>query len=94
MNIRTLQIKAHSIMLCFSLIKRKAAFLLLIVFLIKIKTIYPYMKSFSYLIINELDALILDHQIFYYSVILLINILLIANTYIKYKTTKMEHKKQ
>lgn len=92
MNIRSLQIKAHSIMLFFSLIKRKVALFLLIIILININAIFSYIKIFLFLIINKLDALILDHRIFYYSVILSINILLIISAYIRYKINKRREK--
>ncbi|RYB53560.1 hypothetical protein D7255_07000, partial [Legionella pneumophila] len=92
MNIRSLQIKTHSIMLFFSLIKRKVALFLVIIILININAIFSYIKIFLFLIINKLDALILDHRIFYYSVILSINILLIINAYIRYKINKKREK--
>lgn len=92
MNTRPLQIKAHSIILFFSLIKRKVAFFLVIIILININANFSYIKNFLFLIINKLDVLILDHRIFYYFVILSINILLIINAYIRYKTNKRREK--
>ncbi|RYW87859.1 hypothetical protein D7221_08955 [Legionella pneumophila] len=65
MNIRSLQIKAHSIMLFFSLIKRKVALFLVIIILINSNAIFSYIKNFLFLIINKLDALILDHSEFF-----------------------------
>ncbi|HFD2321963.1 TPA: hypothetical protein ACF2QY_002537, partial [Legionella pneumophila] len=62
MNIRSLQIKAHSIMLFFSLIKRKVGLFLVIIILININAIFSYIKNFLFLIINKLEALILDHR--------------------------------
>ncbi|CZH13024.1 hypothetical protein D7256_03705 [Legionella pneumophila] len=79
-------------MLFFSLIKRKVALFLVIIILININAIFSYIKIFLFLIINKLDALILDHRIFYYSVILSINILLIINAYIRYKINKKREK--
>ncbi len=79
-------------MLFFSLIKRKVALFLVIIILININAIFSYIKIFLFLIINKLDALILDHRIFYYSVILSINILLIINAYIRYKINKRREK--
>ncbi len=79
-------------MLFFSLIKRKVALFLVIIILININAIFSYIKNFLFLIINKLDALILDHRIFYYSVILSINILLIINAYIRYKINKRRQK--
>ncbi len=79
-------------MLFFSLIKRKVALFLFIIILININAIFSYIKIFLFLIINKLDALILDHRIFYYSVILSINILLIISAYIRYKINKRREK--
>lgn len=79
-------------MLFFSLIKRKVGLFLVIIILININAIFSYIKIFLFLIINKLDALILDHRIFYYSVILSINILLIINAYIRYKINKKREK--
>ncbi len=79
-------------MLFFSLIKRKVGLFLVIIILININAIFSYIKNFLFLIINKLEALILDHRIFYYSVILSINILLIINAYIRYKTNKRRQK--
>ncbi len=79
-------------MLFFSLIKRKVALFLVIIILMNINAIFSYIKNFLFLIINKLEALILDHRIFYYSVILSINILLIINAYIRYKTNKRRQK--
>ena len=92
MNIRNLQIKAHSAVLIFSLIKRKMAFLLLFIFFLYSQSIFSYMKHFLSLLFNKLDALILDHTIFYYSLILTINVLVIANACIKQATGKVNDK--
>ncbi len=51
-------------MLFFSLIKRKVALFLVIIILMNINAIFSYIKNFLFLIINKLEALILDHRIF------------------------------
>lgn len=88
MNIKSLQIQMHSLSLCFAFFKRKMALFLLILIFINFKIIFSYMNRLLFSFTNQLDSVIVEHRIFYYSVLLSINTLVLISAYIRYKFHK------
>lgn len=80
-NIRSLQRKIYLASLCFHFLKRKVLFLVLIIILINMKSIFSYIKNLFLPILNQIDTLISNHETIYYAVILTINAIVIIHAF-------------
>ncbi|ERH42930.1 hypothetical protein N751_16160 [Legionella pneumophila str. Leg01/11] len=88
MNIRPLQIKIHSLSMIFMLIKKKLLFIVFLLAIFNYKLIFSCLFSFNLLINKCLDKINIDHQMLYFSAILAINIFVIVNVSLSYKSRK------
>jgi hypothetical protein len=70
------------------LIKRKILFIVFFLALLNYKLVFSYLFTFNLLINKYLDKINIDHRMFYYSVILTINLIVIIHASLSYKSRK------